>query len=225
MSETPNGDKQFRVASLTRTVYLPGILFAIGQGRGHSGYRPGRPRPGASPAVAGAIVALRGIGTLFFDLPRGQLVARVGERWAMLIATAGLGRRRARDRVGGSSLAVFAVLAFLMGAPGRYGAGALSYATEATPLGIGAGSCRWSGNDANRSVHWPADWWPPHHPVRARSACSLCRRSLRWRRRSRSGSPPSPSGPQRWRRRPVRASGEHAQPSTAGHWGRRVWWR
>ncbi len=88
VSETPNDDKQFRVSSLTRTVYLPGILFAIGQGAATPVIALVALDLGASPAIAGAIVALRGIGTLFFDLPAGQLVARVGERWAMLIATA-----------------------------------------------------------------------------------------------------------------------------------------
>ena len=134
MSDTPNGDKQFRVASLTRTVYLPGILFAIGQGAATPVIALVALDLGASPAVAGAIVALRGIGTLFFDLPAGQLVARVGERWAMLIATAGLGMVALGIGLG-PSLPVFAVLVFLMGGAWSIWALArLAYATEATPL-------------------------------------------------------------------------------------------
>ena len=134
MSEIPNGDKQFRVASLTRTVYLPGILFAIGQGAATPVIALVALDLGASPAMAGAIVALRGIGTLFFDLPAGQLVARVGERWAMLIATAGLGLVALGIGLG-PSLPVFAVLVFLMGGAWSIWALArLAYATEATPL-------------------------------------------------------------------------------------------
>jgi MFS family permease len=134
VSETPNGDKQFRVASLTRTVYLPGILFAIGQGAATPVIALVALDLGASPAMAGAIVALRGIGTLFFDLPAGQLVARVGERWAMLIATAGLGVVALGIGLG-PSLPVFAALVFLMGGAWSIWALArLAYATEATPL-------------------------------------------------------------------------------------------
>ena len=134
VSETPNGDKQFRVSSLTRAVYLPGILFAIGQGAATPVIALVALDLGASPAIAGAIVALRGIGTLFFDLPAGQLVARVGERWAMLIATAGLGLVALGIGLG-PSLPVFAVLVFLMGGAWSIWALArLAYATEATPL-------------------------------------------------------------------------------------------
>ena len=114
VSETPNGDKHFRVASLTRTVYLPGILFAIGQGAATPVIALVALDLGASPAMAGAIVALRGIGTLFFDLPAGQLVARVGERWAMLIATVGLSLVALGIGLG-PSLPLFAGLVFLMG--------------------------------------------------------------------------------------------------------------
>lgn len=39
---------------------------------------------GASVAVAGVVVAMRGVGTLVFDLPAGRLVDRVGERRAMV---------------------------------------------------------------------------------------------------------------------------------------------
>jgi MFS family permease len=134
VSETPNGDNQFRVSSLTRTVYLPGILFAIGQGAATPVIALVALELGASPAVAGAIVALRGIGTLVFDLPAGVLVARVGERWAMLTATAGLGL--VAFGIGlGPSLPVYAVLVFLMGGAWSVWALArLAYATDATPL-------------------------------------------------------------------------------------------
>src|SRR5690606_31682935 len=42
---------------------------------------------GASIAVAGLVVALRGIGTIVFDVPAGILVSRVGERKAVFVAT------------------------------------------------------------------------------------------------------------------------------------------
>lgn len=126
-------DQTFRVRSLTRSVYVPGILFAIGQGAATPVIALVALELGASPAVAGAIVALRGIGTLLFDLPAGVLVARVGERWAMLIATAGLGVIAFGIGLG-PSLPVFAVLVFLMGAAWSVWALArLAYATDITP--------------------------------------------------------------------------------------------
>ena len=45
---------------------------------------------GASVALAGVIVAVRGLGTMVFDVPAGVMVARLGERGAMLVGTGGL---------------------------------------------------------------------------------------------------------------------------------------
>ncbi len=130
-SQTP---EPFRIRSLTGSVYLPNLLFAIGQGAAIPVIALVALDLGASPALAGAIVALRGIGTLVFDIPAGLVVARIGERWSMLLATASLGLVAVGIALG-PSVEVFAVLVFLLGCAWSVWALArLTFATEATPL-------------------------------------------------------------------------------------------
>lgn len=132
MSE--NGSQgEFKVRSLTTSVYLPNFLFAIGQGAAIPVIALLALDLGASPALAGAIVALRGIGTMVFDIPSGVVVARFGERKAMVMATGvlgliafGIGLR--------PSLIVYALLVLLMGfAWAVWLLARLTYATEASP--------------------------------------------------------------------------------------------
>jgi MFS family permease len=75
------------VRSLTLTVYAPTFVFAVGQGAVIPVMALAARGLGASVALAGVIVALRGIGTLSFDIPAGALITRIGERPAMLVAT------------------------------------------------------------------------------------------------------------------------------------------
>jgi MFS family permease len=126
--------QQFRIRSLTGSVYLPNLLFAIGQGAAVPVIALLALDLGASPAVAGAVVALRGLGTMLFDVPAGVLVARYGDRRAMTVATIGLagiafvvGLR--------PSLPLYAGLILVMGFTWSVWALArLSFATEAAPL-------------------------------------------------------------------------------------------
>jgi MFS family permease len=119
---------------LTGSVYVPNLLFSIGQGAAIPVIALVALDLGASPALAGFIVALRGIGTLVFDIPAGLMVARIGERWSMLLATGTL----ALVAVGIAlrpTIVVYSVLVFLLGCAWSVWALArLTYATEATPL-------------------------------------------------------------------------------------------
>jgi len=74
--------------SLVASVYLPTVLFAIGQGAVIPVIAITATDLGASVALAGVIVAVRGIGTMVFDVPAGALVGRLGERRAMVVGTA-----------------------------------------------------------------------------------------------------------------------------------------
>ncbi|MFP4512222.1 MAG: MFS transporter [Acidimicrobiales bacterium] len=73
--------------SLVLTVYVPTLLFAIGQGAVIPVIALTATDLGASAAVAGVAVAVRGIGTVAFDIPAGRLIERFGERRAMAIGT------------------------------------------------------------------------------------------------------------------------------------------
>ena len=128
------GAEPFKVGSLSTSVYVPNLLFAIGQGAALPVIALLALDLGASPAIAGAIVALNGIGTLIFDIPSGILVARFGDRRAMTWATAALGVIAVAVGMR-PSLPVYAGLILVMGCVWSVWALArLSFATESTPL-------------------------------------------------------------------------------------------
>ncbi len=91
MDAAPSRPGEFRLRSLMWSVYLPTLLFAIGQGAVIPIIPLFAKDLGASVALASAIVALRGFGTMGFDIPAGLLVGRIGERGAMVAATMLLG--------------------------------------------------------------------------------------------------------------------------------------
>jgi MFS family permease len=74
----------FRLGSVALPVYLPGLLFAIGEGAVIPVIPVDAARLGGSLALAGFISALIAVGTLIGDIPSGWIVSRVGERNAMI---------------------------------------------------------------------------------------------------------------------------------------------
>jgi MFS family permease len=74
----------FRLGSVALPVYLPSLLFAVGEGAILPIIPVAAVRLGASLALAGFIAALVMVGTLIGDIPSGWIVAKVGERTAML---------------------------------------------------------------------------------------------------------------------------------------------
>ncbi|MGH9245091.1 MAG: MFS transporter [Acidimicrobiales bacterium] len=125
----------FRVRSLTTSVYLPNFLFAVGQGAAIPIVPLLALDLGTSIAAAGVVVALRGVGTIVFDLPAGLLVARFGERRAMLAATATLAIVAYVAGTRPSPL-LYAGLIFMVGcAWSVWVLARLSYAAGASPIG------------------------------------------------------------------------------------------
>lgn len=127
-------DEPFRVRSLTSSVYVPNFLFAVGQGAVIPVIALLALDRGASVAVAGIVVGLRGFGMMLFDIPAGVVVERLGDRRAMTAASVTL----ALIALGISlrpPLLVFAALIVLMGcAWSVWSLARLSYATEVSPL-------------------------------------------------------------------------------------------
>ena len=79
--------KEVTLRSIGMSVYAPTFLFAVGQGAVIPIVALAAKDLGASIALAGLIVALRGIGILAFDIPAGWLVDKFGERKAMAAGT------------------------------------------------------------------------------------------------------------------------------------------
>lgn len=122
--------------SLGASVYLPSFMLGLGQGAVIPMVALAAIELGASVPVAGAIVALRGIGTMVFDLPAGALVGRVGERKAMVAATVVLTVSLLGSAHSPGPLP-FAAFTFLMGCSWSVWLLARqSYVTEVMPPGL-----------------------------------------------------------------------------------------
>jgi MFS family permease len=77
-------NQPFKLRSLILSVYVPTALFSIGEGAILPILPAAAESIGASLPVAGLIAGLLMVGVLMADLPAGVLVARIGERRAMI---------------------------------------------------------------------------------------------------------------------------------------------
>src|SRR4029453_1422618 len=74
----------FSWRSIILPAYLPTLLFSLGEGAIIPVIPVVATERGASLALAGLIAAMLMVGELIGDLPAGWLVARIGERNAMI---------------------------------------------------------------------------------------------------------------------------------------------
>jgi MFS family permease len=133
-SATPPEPRPFTLRSLAFSVYVPTLLFAIGQGA----VLPVIPlfalELGASTAVAGFVVGMRGLGLMLFDVPGGVAVSRFGDKGVMVLGTAMV----AVVAIGASlskSVAVLALLMLIMGGGWAFWQLArLAYVSEVIPI-------------------------------------------------------------------------------------------
>ncbi|NED97546.1 MFS transporter [Phytoactinopolyspora alkaliphila] len=79
---------QVSLWSIGPSVYLPSLLFGIGQGAIAPVVVLSARELGASVATASLVVAMLGVGQIIGDLPAGMLAVRIGEQRAMLVAAA-----------------------------------------------------------------------------------------------------------------------------------------
>ena len=75
-----------RLRALVVAVYIPIVIYAIGEGAVIPFIVLGAQELGASEAVAGVVVALQGVALLVFAVPSGRIVARFGGRRAAAMA-------------------------------------------------------------------------------------------------------------------------------------------
>jgi MFS family permease len=81
-------EPQFRWRSITLPALLPTLLFSTGEGAIIPIIPIAANNLGASLAIAGLVTALLTLGELFGNIPSGWLIARIGERPAMIGAAA-----------------------------------------------------------------------------------------------------------------------------------------
>jgi MFS family permease len=128
----------FSFRSIATAVYGPSLFFGIGQGAVLPVIALSARDLGASFGTAAFVVALQGIGQLIGDLPAGALTARIGERRAMLGASALTGAGMVLALLAPSVL-VLALGIFASGlAAAVWGLARQSYLTETVPLSMRA---------------------------------------------------------------------------------------
>lgn len=127
-----------RVWSYGLPVYLPSLLYGIGQGA----IIPALPfsvrELGGSVAMAGFVVAVLGIGRVAGTLPAGWLVQRIGERSAMLLAVAIATGALGLCLVAPSVAVLAAGIALLGATTSVFGLARHAYLTDVAPFSLRA---------------------------------------------------------------------------------------
>jgi MFS family permease len=85
----PRSPRPITVWSIAPSVYLPAIVYEIGNGAITPVIALSALKLGASPTTAGYMLALLGVGQVLGDIPSSSLATRLGDRHAMM-AAAGL---------------------------------------------------------------------------------------------------------------------------------------
>lgn len=122
------------LAAMTLTVYVPSMLFGMGQGAIQPVIAISALDLGASVAVAGLVVAVAGIGRIVGDVPAGWLAERIGERRAMLASLAVYVAGAAVCATARSIVLLTAGVAAIGMANSVFGLARQSYVTESVPF-------------------------------------------------------------------------------------------
>lgn len=132
------GPGQMTLRSLVPSVFLPTVVFDIGNGAVAPILALTALELGASPALASIVVALLGIGQLGGNVPAAAMVNRVGDRRAMVISAGLAGVGMAVSYLSGHVL-VLAAATLLIGACGAtFGLARHSFMTIVVPVPIRA---------------------------------------------------------------------------------------
>ncbi|SEF15338.1 Predicted arabinose efflux permease, MFS family [Jiangella alba] len=120
--------------SIGPSVYLPSLLFGIGQGAIAPVIPLSARDLGGSVATAGLVVALLGVGKIVGDLPAGMLAIRLGERRAMLFALAVVLAALTACLLAPSVLVLAAAVVLIGISSSVFGLARHAYVTEAIPF-------------------------------------------------------------------------------------------
>jgi MFS family permease len=110
-----NNRSEIRVKTLVVPVYIPTLLVMFGYGMVIPVLPLFARSLGAGLGITGVIVAMRGMGSLLFDLPAGAIISRAGRLSALLFATTAAAVIAAATGMVGS-LGPLAALTIAMGA-------------------------------------------------------------------------------------------------------------
>ncbi|GAB7190729.1 MFS transporter [Kineococcus sp. NUM-3379] len=123
---------------LVLAVYLPVALFSVGQGAALPVVALSARSLGASVGGAAGVVALLGVGQVAAALPAGALVARFGERRAMLLAAAGCTGATAAAAAAPTAALLAAAVTALGAGTAVFGLARVSYLAAAAPVHLRA---------------------------------------------------------------------------------------
>lgn len=124
----------FSLWSIAPSAFGPALLYGIGQGAVYPVIALSARELGASVGVAALVVALVGIGHVLGDLPAGALVARIGDRAAMVGASVVTAVALVGCVVAPSVLLLGGAILLTGLAGAVFGLARQSYLTEAVPL-------------------------------------------------------------------------------------------
>ena len=88
--ERESEGEPFRLRSLSRGVYAPSLVYALGRGMMIPAVPLFAEDLGSALGLIGLVVATRSIGATVFDIPAGLLTTRIGARNAMALGSAGV---------------------------------------------------------------------------------------------------------------------------------------
>jgi MFS family permease len=120
------------------SVFLPAMVFEIGNGAVAPIAAITALELGASPGLAGFLVALLGVGQLAADVPAGLLAARLGDRRAMVLAGSLSIAAMLGCLLAPSTVLFGACLFVLGGCNATFYLARQSYLTEVAPVGLRA---------------------------------------------------------------------------------------
>lgn len=125
-------------------VYLPTVLFSLGEGAVIPLIPVIAARMGADVAFAALVASALVVGQLCGNLPAGWAVARIGERFTMVIAGV-VSMLAAAGMIFAPSIGVLAASVFLLGfCAAAFGLARHAFMTTRVPVAFRRGRCRCS---------------------------------------------------------------------------------
>ncbi len=131
---TSQGEQPFKLSSLIFSVYVPTLLFSIGQGAVIPAIPLFSRELGSSIAAAALVVAMRGLGQLAFDMPAGLAVSKWGDKGAMVAGTTMIGIVAIGASFSQSAIMLAIFIFFMGGGWAFWQIARLAYVSETAPV-------------------------------------------------------------------------------------------